>query len=198
MEAILPEQHATSYLNYPYQEYVLAAVPDEASSERLMEERNQFYHQFKLARTSFLAPQIFMAGFLAKEGMEENLLRWIQNISRLHPVFELSVLEYTINPPDMLSLNMEASSSYRQLTLSLNMIDGFIQANDCPPIYVSANPQMVMAANLPPAVIKRAGEYYDHLPYKMNLHIEKILLIKRSGSHAAYQTVSSIRLSGSA
>ena len=198
MGAILPEQQSTAYQHSFYQEYVLAAVPDEASSEKLLEERNQFYHQFKLARTSFLSPQIFMAGFLAREGMEETLLRWIQNISRLHPVFELSVRGYTINPPDTLSLMMEASSSYRQLTLSLNMIDGFIQANDCPPIYVSANPQLVMAANLPPAVMKLAVGHYEHLPYKMNLQIEKILLIKRSGSHAAYQTVSSIRLSGSA
>ena len=198
MEAILPEQQSIAYMNHLYQEYVLAAVPDVASSAKLLEERNQFYHQFKLARTSFLSPQIFMAGFLAKEGMEETLLRWIQNISRLHPAFELSVQGYSINPPDTLSLHMDASSSYRQLTLALNMIDGFIQANDCPPIYISVNPQMVMAANLPPAVMKLAEEHYEHLPCKMNLRIEKILLIKRSGSHEAYQTVSSIRLSGSA
>src|SRR2546430_8985208 len=61
-------------------EYLLVVHPDADVYEKVMAEKKSFYAEFKEEVAIKTKPHITIAGFLARESMEETMIRWIQRI----------------------------------------------------------------------------------------------------------------------
>lgn len=136
-------------------------------------------------------PFITLARFQAKEAMEETLIRWIQNICRLQNSFCITI---TVKGNFLAGqIEIQDSKPLLQLANSLKIIDGFIQSNECPPLWVAGKAELSNSIHQP--------FLYEYLSVTsassqmISFPVEKIQLVKREGVYGAIQLVNSFTLS---
>jgi hypothetical protein len=188
---MLPNPDATPrYTGQPLWDYFIIGYPDEDALEQILKEGAS------LLDTQLAKPHLALAYFQAKEAMEEILIRWIQNICRLHPCFMVMLLPFNGSIPRTLALRVEDPKPFMQLANSLRIIDGFIQSNDCPPICIETHPYLTLACNLPEMEFEKLLNEYAHRNFRASFSLERLLLIKREGPTGNSRLLNSFSLSG--
>jgi hypothetical protein len=188
---MLPNPDATSrYSGQPLWDYFIIAYPDANALEQIRKE-GDFFPGSQQAK-----PHLALAYFQAKEAMEEILIRWIQNICRLHPGFMVTLLPFNGSIPHTLALRVEDPKPFMQLANSLRIIDGFIQSNDCPPICIETHPHLALAGNLPEMEYEKLIHEYAGRNFRASFPLERLLLIKREGPTGNSRLLNSFTLSG--
>jgi hypothetical protein len=142
-------------------EYALVAHPDAATSEKIMEEKKSFEETYEQQAMIRMKPHITIAGFLAKEMMEATLVRWVQNICNLQTAFPVVLNNFSGFPPHTIYVRVLDPKPFGQLAAALKILDGFIQANDCPPLHVAPKPHLTIAEGLPENIYHKAIKYYS-------------------------------------
>lgn len=160
-------------------EYELVACPDEALNLRIIEEKVFFYRQFDYGHAVRTQTHITIANFKAKEVMEATLVRWIQNICRLHSCFPVQLNNFNGFPTGMICIRVQDPNPFGQLAASLKMIDGFIQSNDCPPLQLVTRPHLTIARNLPGYIYEKAIKEYAGRCFTESFMVQKLALLKR-------------------
>ncbi|HEY5371869.1 MAG TPA: hypothetical protein VIJ75_23035 [Hanamia sp.] len=88
-------------------EYLLVVKPATDVYEKIVIEKQLFFEEYKVHEIINKNPQIIVAGFLAKEGMEEPLSRWMQRICSHQRGFTLTLNNYSGFPPGNIYLRVQ-------------------------------------------------------------------------------------------
>jgi hypothetical protein len=75
---------------YELWEYLLVVHPSKELNDKVFLEKESFFGNYAHRLAIKTKPHITVANFLAKEGMEETLGRWIQNICNLQNSFTVT------------------------------------------------------------------------------------------------------------
>ncbi|HWH64153.1 MAG TPA: hypothetical protein VNS50_12800, partial [Ginsengibacter sp.] len=84
---------------YDLYEYLLVAHPDTIVNEKVIAEKQLFYNEYKEKVSVKTQPHITIANFLAKESMEETLIRWRQRICSQQQSFTVTLNNFSGFPP---------------------------------------------------------------------------------------------------
>ena len=178
-------------------EYLLVAEPDDKVIEMIMGEKRLFDSQYHHIHDLQTKPQIVLAHFLAKEIMEETLIRWIQNICLLHPGFEVALNNFSGFPPQSIYLRVQEPAPLIRLANAMKMIDGFIQSNNCPPLQIISRPHLTIAANLPEYVYNNAIGDYAAKTFNASFKVDQLVLLKKESGFERYEIVNRFSLAQS-
>jgi len=166
-------------IGYDLWEYLLIASPTKEVSEKVVEEKEIFYKNYGHSLAIQTRPHITIANFLAKEGMEETLARWIQNICHLQNSFTVTLNNYSGFPPHTIYLRVQDAEPFKKLANALKILDGFIQSNDCPPLKLITKPHLTIARQLPEYIYQTAIKEYSQKTFHEFFKVDKLILLKR-------------------
>jgi hypothetical protein len=186
--------NTAAYASPGLMEYLLAVLPDNEAGKEISEEKNSFISNYGLPQGAETRPFIPIINFLSKEVMEGTLIRWIQNSCNLHSSFEVCFNNYSGFPPHTIYLRIQDPKPFMQLATRLRIIDGFIQANDCPPVSVISKPFLSLAGKLPEHVYRKAVGDYAQKTFHASFLAEKLVLMKRSWEGEKYILVNTFNL----
>jgi hypothetical protein len=178
----------------PLSEYLLAAMPDELVQRKVMEEKEIFRAQYGRVPLASDRPHIIIASFLAKEMMEETLIRWIQNVCRLQQGFTVRLNNYNGIPEGMIYLRVQDPKPIHQLANAVGIIDGFLQSNECPPVSPVNRPQLPIAVGLPLGVYEKAVVEYAGKIFSESFKVEKLILLKREAGYGTVEILNTFTL----
>src|SRR4051812_14441115 len=105
----------------PLWEYLFVAQPDEWVNNKVLEEKNFFHSRYHHVHAVRSKPHITIANFLAKEMMEDTLVRWIQNICRLQNFFTVSLNNFSGFPPHTIYLRVQDPKPFMQLASAMKI-----------------------------------------------------------------------------
>ncbi len=159
-------------------EYRLVVFPDDAVGQIIEDEKRFLHHNFFPQPSKAIKPYISIGSFLAKEIMEETLERWIQNICQLQTSFEVTLNNFSGFPSGTIYLRVQDHGSLLSLAASLSMLDGFIQANECPPVFIEKKPHLPIAYNLPSTAYDPAIKAFAGRSFFGSFRVDKIYLLK--------------------
>jgi hypothetical protein len=179
----------------PLWEYLLAVRPDEIVQQKILQEKMIFHSQYDHERFTLKQPDITIASFLAKEMMEETLIRWIQNLCRLQQAFCVRLNNYNGNPDGTIYLRIQDPKCIVQLANAVRIVDGFLESNECPPLSLVKNPYLAIAAGLPSSIYEKAIVDYARKSFSESFKVEKLMLLKREGEHDQLEIVNTFTLS---
>ena len=179
----------------PLSEYLLVAMPDEVVQQKIVEEKEMFCLQYDHIRPASGPSHLIIASFLAKEMMEETLIRWIQNVCRLQQGFTVRLNNYNGIPEGMIYLRVQDPKQIHQLANALRIIDGFLLSSECPPVSMINRPQLPIADGLPLAVYEKAIVEYAGKTFSESFKVEKLLLLKREAGYGAVEILNTFTLS---
>jgi hypothetical protein len=175
-------------------EYVLCAEPDKATSQKLGELLQHLGTLFPIPEGRREHLHVCLASFHAKEMMEETLIRWMDNICRLEPSFGIQLNNFSGLPsPHTLFIRIPDPLPFNSLLSRLKMVEGFIQANECPPVQWN-RPTLALASGLPEAVYSEALNYLSSESFTASFTIKKLVMLRRWWEGDHYEFVRSFHL----
>jgi 2'-5' RNA ligase len=146
---LVQRETTMAWPGYGSWEYLLIVPPGKNVYQKVSEHKETFSETYKYHMAAATKPHITVANFLAKEAMEETLIRWMQNIFKTHKSFPVTLSNFNGFAPHTIYVSIENVAPFRALAASLQALDGFIQACDCPPLYTVMHPHLTLACKLP-------------------------------------------------
>ena len=160
-------------------EYKLVARPGKQVKEKVTAQREYFHKEYNAKRDITSNSDITVANFIAKEEMENTVIRWIQRICRRHTSFMVSLNNYGGFPPHTIYLRIQDERPLLQLGKELSVVNAYVTSCACPPMITLPRPHLDIAENLSEGIFSRALPYYARQSFHESFMVNELLLIKR-------------------
>ena len=178
-------------------EYSLIIQPDKEVYEKVKEEKERFSSDYQVSVAKKTVSQITVANFLAKEGMEETIIKWMQRIISAQRSFNVMLNNYSGFPSHTIYARVQDHNPFKQLATSLQVIDQFVKSNGCPPATLISHPHLAIAIRLQPQIYEKAIFDYSKKTFHAMFMAEELGLLKRQNHFDKCRQVSIFRLSES-
>ncbi len=164
-------------------EYLLVINPGKEVNEKLAAEKQIFYDDYKEKSAIDTKPHITVASFLAKEGMENTIIRWMQRICSKQQSFAVILNNYGGFPPDTIYLRIQNEAPFRRLAKELSVVNAYINSRSCPPMLLTPKPHVSIADNLSEEIFFKALTQYAHKSFHESFLVNELLLLKRKDEY---------------
>ena len=157
-------------------------------------EKENFHLQYMQKKQAPKSSTILVAGFLAKESMEETLIRWIQRICSLQKSFTVTLNNYSGFPPHTIYLRVQDHEPFRKLAQQLKIINEYIQSNGCPEVSLVTKPYLSIAKQLPEKVYEKAMLDYSQRLFFETFKAGELVLLRKSDDINSCKLVNVFRM----
>ena len=175
-------------------EYLLVTHPDVAVNEKVMAEKQFFAAEYQQKVAAITKPHITIANFMAREAMEETILRYTQRICSQQQSFEVAINNYSGFPPHSIYLRVQNPQPFRQLVKELTVVSNYVSSCSCPPVKLITNPHLSIARHLPETVYLRAIMDYSQKTFHETFMVNELVLLRRSRQYDTCKPVHVFRL----
>jgi 2'-5' RNA ligase len=185
---------------YPHQteldlyEYLLVAHPDASVNEKVMAEKQFFTDEYGQKIASKTKPHITIANFLAREAMEDTILRYTQRICSQQQSFEVALNNYSGFPPHTIYLRVQNPQPFKQLAKELKAVSEYVRSCSCPPVTLYNNPHLSITRGLSATVYLKAMMDYSQKTFHETFMVNELVLLKRGNEYDSCKTVHVFRL----
>lgn len=171
-------------------EYLLIINPGKEVYEKVQLEKQNFYNEFKERVAIKTNPHITVASFLARESMEETLIRWIQRICNLREQFTVTLNNYSGFPPHTIYLRVQNEKPFQQLVKELKVVNTYVSSCACPPMKLISKPHLTIARRLSEEVYIKALSQYARRSFHESFVVNELLLLRRQNQFDACKPIS--------
>jgi hypothetical protein len=175
-------------------EYLLVVHPDGEAYNKVTAEKQVFYDEYRQKVSIKTKPHIAVANFLAREEMEETLIRWIQRVSSQQKSFSVTFNNYSGFPPHTIYLRIQDHEPFKQLATQLQVIDSYVRSNGCPTVKFINRPHLSIARRLPEDVYERAIIDYSQKTFFESFTALELVLLRRSHQFDPCKVINIFRL----
>jgi 2'-5' RNA ligase len=193
MDAVVNYSQQPCFKGSIVKEYLLVANPEAGVGQLLMEEKAQFINSYRQKDDELL--HITVASFLAKEELEETLLRWMHKVISTHKSFKVALNNYSGFPnANTIYLRVQDHLPFKQLAKELKVIDELVRANGLPKAHLITNPHLTIARRIDAAVYEKAMMSYSKKEFHAEFEVKELLLLKRTHQFDSCKQVNVFRL----
>ncbi len=175
---LVSNRSLTPVLNGIY-EYLLVAHPDAAVYRQVMEEKQFFSAQYREPVAIKTKPHITVANFMAKEEMEETLIRWMHRIISNQKKFTVVLDQYNGFAAHTIYLRVQDHQPFQQLAKELKVVDQYVKSYGCPPMHIGKFPHLTIARRLPDIVYRQAIADYTQKTFHASFEVTELVLLRR-------------------
>lgn len=176
-------------------EYMLVVRPQDSILEHVSAEKINFSGAYRFAEEQQTGHDIVIARFLAKEEMEETILRWMQRILGTKNTFQVALNNYGGQPgSNIIFLRIQDHLPFKRLSKELKVIDELVKSNGLPGAQLIANPHLPVVENLGNILYDRALMDYSKREFHTTFEVSEFILLKRTNQFHGCQQVSVFRL----
>ncbi|HEY6977042.1 MAG TPA: 2'-5' RNA ligase family protein [Chitinophagaceae bacterium] len=175
-------------------EYLLVAHPPQEVNDQLKEEKEIFSSRYKVGLAKKTLPHITVANFLAKEEMEETIIRYMRRIFSMQTCFWVTLNNYSGFPEHTVFARVQDHEPFKQLATALKVIDQYIGSNGCPPVKLITHPHLSIARRLQQNVYERAMFEYSRKTFYASFEVNELILLRRKNHYDACTHVNVFQL----
>jgi 2'-5' RNA ligase len=179
---------------FGFYEYLLVAHPDEKVNNKIVKEKEYFSDEYNQKIAIKTKPHITIANFVAKEAMEETIIRYMQRICLQQQAFSVMLNNYSGFPPHTIYLRVQNQQPFKQLAKELKAVSNYIDSCSCPRATLITNPHVTIARRLPESVYLKALMDYGQKTFHATFAVNELLLLKRTTLFDPYKPVNVFRL----
>ena len=160
-------------------EYLLVAHPDASVNARVMAEKESFSAQYKVPVAIKTKPNITVANFLAKEEMEETIIRWMHRIISMQKSFTITLDQFSGFKPHTIYLRVQDHQPFQQLAKELKVVDEYVKSYGCPEMHLNKFPHLTIARRLPGSTYEQAIADYSIKSFHASFEVKDLVLLRR-------------------
>lgn len=195
MEALIKYPQQSCFKGSIVKEYLLIVNPEVGVWQQVMDEKASFFNEYREVSAIQAKPHITIANFLAKEEMEDTVLRWMHRIISSHKAFTVALNNYSGFPnANTIYLRVQDHQPFKQLAKELKVIDELVRDNGLPKAHLISNPHMTIARRLNKPVYEKAMLQYSNKDFHAEFEVKELLLLKRTRQFDSCKQVNVFRL----
>ena len=176
-------------------EYLLLAKPGEEVFKKVTTEKEIFSLYYKVNAAKKTLPHITVANFLAKEIMEETLIKWMNKIISNQYSFDVMLNNFSGFPSShTIYARVQNHEPFKQLAASLKTIDEYVRSNGFPRAMLINHPHMTIAKRLQANVYERALKDYSQKTFNTSFTVNELILLKRQNPYDKCKQVAVFKL----
>ena len=175
-------------------EYLLVAHPDASVNEKVLAEKESFTAEYQQKIEITTKAHITIANFMAREAMEETILRYTQRICSQQQSFEVALNNYSGYPPHTVYLRVQNPQPFRRLAKELKVVSNYVSSCSCPPVKLITNPHLSIARCLPETTYLKAMMDYSQKTFHESFMVNELVLLRRSNKYDTCKPVHVFRL----
>ena len=176
--------------------YLLVVHPNKEIFNQIKAEKENFSSEYNVSIAKKTLPHITIANFLAKETMEETLIKWMHKIIISQKSFDVMINNFSGFPSSKtVYARIQNHEPFKQLATSLKTINTYINDNGFPNAKLINHPHMTIARSLQQSVYERAIMDYSHKTFNANFRVNELVLLKRMNQFDKCKQVSVFKLS---
>ena len=175
-------------------EYHLVVQADDDVHHKVSEEKQVFSVLYRQKIAVKTKPHITLANFMAREEMEETLIRWIERVSSRQRSFPVTLNNYSGFPEHTIYLRVQDHLPFQQLAGQLKVIDSYVRSNGCPIVKLSYHPHLSIARRLPGDVYEKALVDYSQKMFCESFTVQELVLLRRAHQFDSCKVVNIFRL----
>lgn len=160
-------------------EYLLVVHPDAAVYAQVMTEKQSFSTQYKEPIAIKTKPHITVANFLAKEEMEETIIRWMHRIISVQKSFTVILDQYSGFKPHTIYLRVQDHQPFQQLAKELKVVDQYVRSSGCPEMHLIKYPHLTIARRLVGNTYDQAIADYSTKSFYASFEVKDLILLRR-------------------
>ncbi len=190
-------EQITKFLNPPHPglyEYLLVSHPDTSVNQKVMAEKEIFTADYQQKIAAKTKPHITVANFVAREAMEETIIRYTQRICSQQHSFEVALNNYSGFPPHTIYLRVQNPQPFKQLAKELKVVSNYVSSCSCPPVKLITNPHLSIARGLPETIYLKAMMDYSQKTFHETFMLNELILLRRSNQYDTYKIIHVFRL----
>jgi len=177
-------------------EYLLVVHPNEETFNQLRIEKENFSLKYDSSIAKKTLPHITIANFLAKETMEETLIKWMNKIISSQQSFDVMINNFSGFPSSKtVYARIQNHEPFKQLATSLKTINTYINDNGFPNAKLINFPHMTIARSLQQSVYEKAIMDYSHKTFHASFTVDELVLLKRQNQYDKCKQVSVFKFS---
>jgi 2'-5' RNA ligase len=185
---------AASFAVPKFYEYLLVVSPASEVFEKLKEEKEKFSAAYNVSIAKKTLPHITVANFLAKEEMENTIIKWMHKIISSQQSFDVMLNNYSGFPPHTIYARIQDHEPFKQLASSLKIIDQYVRDNGFPAAKIPAHPHMTIARKLQRSIYDKAMMDYSRKTFNASFMVDKLVLLKRQNQFDKCEQVNVFKL----
>ena len=191
---LVQKQSSATWTRFGFYEYLLVAQPNGEVYNKIMEEKGFFYEQFREKISVKTQPYITIANFLAREEMEETIIRYVQRICAQQYHFTVMLNNYSGFPPGTVYIRVQDQQPFRQLAKELKAVSDYVKSCSCPPVNLVTHPHIIIARKLPEDVYSKAMMQYSQKTFHETFTINELVLLRRSSEYHSCKPINVFHL----
>lgn len=169
--------------DYGVAEHLLVLNPNLEVAEKINREKKKFRSDYQDPAAIIGKPHITIATFLATDEMKPTLIRWIQNICNVHSRFPVLLRDFSGFVPHTIYVKVQNQQPFKQLAKSMEALNHFIRASECPPLKIASTPHLTIARRLSEETYFKALPAYLQRPFQQTFTARELTLIRRATSN---------------
>ncbi|MDF2187035.1 2'-5' RNA ligase family protein [Paraflavitalea sp. CAU 1676] len=169
-----------SWAEYGLYEYLLVADPDPVVQDKVLAQKQEFCEEYCDQSAIKTGSHIVVASFLAREAMEDTLIRWIQRICDQLQPFRVTLNNYSGFPPHTIYLRVQDPIPFLHLSQKLKAVDDLVRSSSCPPVRLIGKPHLSIAKRLPEPVYTKAMFNYSQKTFHESFMVHELRLLRRA------------------
>ena len=176
-------------------EYLLVVHPTKEIFNQMKMEKENFSLEYDVPIAVKTLPHITIANFLAKETMEETLIKWMHKIISSQQSFDVMINNFSGFPSSKtVYARIQNHAPFKQLATSLKTINAYINDNGFPNAKLINYPHMTIARSLQQNVYEKAIMDYSRKTFNANFTVDELVLLRRINQYDKCQQVSVFKL----
>lgn len=178
-----------------FYEYLLVVHPNEEVFNHLKAEKEIFSDEYNVSIAKKTLPHITVANFLAKETMEETLIKWMHKIISSQQSFDVMINNFSGFPSSKtVYARIQNHEPFKQLATSLKTINTYINGNGFPNAKLINHPHMTIARSLQQNVYEKAIMDYSRKTFNASFIVDELILLRRQNQFDKCKQVSVFKL----
>ncbi len=174
-----------------FYEYLLVVHPNEETFNQLAAEKENFSSEYNVSIAKKTLPHITVANFLAKETMEETLIKWMHKIISSQQSFDVMINNFSGFPSSKtVYARIQNHEPFQQLATSLKIINTYINDNGFPNAKLINHPHMTIARSLQQNVYEKAIMDYSRKTFNASFSVDELILLRRTNQYDKCRQVS--------
>jgi 2'-5' RNA ligase len=170
---------ALDFAMHGFYEYLLVVHPAADVYEKVMEEKKHFFETFREKVAIKTLPHITVANFLAKEQMEDTVIRYMHRIISMQKSFMVTLNNFSGFPPHTVYARVQDHQPFKQLAAALTPVDHYVKGNGCPTAKFITHPHVTIARRLKPDVYEKAMFEFSQRTFFASFNVQELVLLKR-------------------
>ena len=175
-------------------EYLLVVHPSEDVYAQVMQEKQHFFNTYHEKVAIKTLPHITVANFMAKELMEDTIIRYMHRILSTVRRFDITLNNFSGFPPHTIYTRVQDHKPFKQLANALSAVDMYVRSNGCPPAKFIHHPHVTISRRLKTKKKKKAMFEFSQRMFHASFTANELVLLKRQNLFDKCRQVNVFRL----